>query len=71
MHVDPFVSMAVYFFVAVSIMATAVKQSPDADTHKLAAFVAMTWPVWVIVIVMFSPVIIGYFIGLRLRKKDR
>ena len=71
MTINPFVSLAVYVIVAIAIMAITVRQSTDSDDHLAAAFVAMTWPAWAVITIILSPVIIGHFIGVNLRKKDQ
>ena len=71
-QVHPLLSMGIYFAVATLVITVWCALAKDEYDVMAAVFVGTTWPFWVVLMVAFSPAIIGIVLAgtwKRLRKR--
>ena len=52
-------SVIIWFVGAAVLTAIGTSRSKDTDEVKGVVFIAMTWPAWLAIAILFSPAIIG------------
>ena len=52
-------AVIIWFVVAAVLTAIGASRLKDTDEVKAAVFVAMTWPAWLAIAILFSPAILG------------
>jgi hypothetical protein len=61
--------LAVWFVVATVLTVIGTSRSKDTDEVKGVVFIAMTWPAWLAIAILFSPAILGIGVVALWRKK--